>query len=168
MVNLKGKDGSFLVLFKDNLRKEVFMVFRTDYPLWVLTGGGIELGETPKEAAMRETMEETDFKFKLIKLVGKYEYPNKNTFLFEGQYISGTYKPEFKGNIGKWFPVNQLPLDITNATKRKIIDTLSSLEVNPFVKRINNELPFTLNLGLIFRHPLALLKFIRRNFILKK
>lgn len=154
MVNLRDNDGSFLVLFRDELKKDVFMVFRTDYPLWVLTGGGIEFGETPGKAALREAREETGFKVKLIRYVGKYEYPGKNTYLFEGRYISGIYKPEFEGNIGKWFSVKHLPLDMTNSTRRKIVDAVS-FKGKPFVRKIANELPFASNFWLIFRHPLS-------------
>ena len=163
MANLKGKDGSFLVLFKDSSKKEIFLIFRTDYPIWSVTGGGIEPGETPKKAATRETIEETGFKFKITRKIGIYKYFYKNTYLFEGQYLSGKYKPEFSENIGKWFPVNQIPIDITSATRRKIVDATTSQD-QPFVVKIKNELSFISNVGLIFRHPFAFFTFIKKNF----
>jgi 8-oxo-dGTP pyrophosphatase MutT (NUDIX family) len=166
VANLRSKDSSFLVLFKDELKREVFMVFRNDYPLWVLTGGVIDFGETPEKAALREAREETKFKVKLVKYLGKYEYPYKNTYLFEGRYLSGTYQPEFPGNIGKWFSVNRLPPDITNSTKRKIADAIS-FAGKPFVHRITNEIPLTSNLRLIMRHPLSAAAFIFKNFLRK-
>src|SRR4030042_6444707 len=109
MANLKGQNGSFLVLFKDDTKNEIFMVFRTDYPIWVLPGGGIEPGETTKQAVVRETFEETGFITKIVGLVGKYEYPHKNSYIYEGRYVSGVFKPEYDGNVGKWFSVNHLP-----------------------------------------------------------
>lgn len=163
MTNLKGQDGSFLVLFKDDSKKEVFLVFRTDYPLWVLTGGGIEPGETPKQAANREAFEETGFKTKIIRQIGQYQYLYKDTYLFEGRYLSGNYKPEFKGNIGKWFFIDRLPADLTNSTKRKIIDTANH-KGKPFLKIIKDELPLKDNLHLLIRHPRAFIKFIQNNF----
>jgi len=172
MANFKGSNGSFLVLFKDDSRKEIFLIFRTDYPIWVLTGGGIEPGETPEKAAIREATEETSFKVKVIKSVGHYEFLNKDnsvlrkTFVYEGRVISGTYKPEFKGNIGKWFSINNLPPDITSATRRKITDIVTHNN-ELFIKRVKNELPFTSNLKLLFRHPFAFLKFVNKNFFRK-
>lgn len=163
MANLHGQDGSFLVLFKDSFKKEVFLVFRTDYPLWVLSGGGIEASETPQDAATRETLEETGFNTKVTRFVGTYEYPHKKTYLFEGLYLSGTYKPEFKGNIGKWFPLNCLPLDVTSSTRQKIFDATHH-QGKPFHKTISNELPLSNNLLIILRHPLAFIKFIKNNF----
>ena len=38
------KDGSVLILFKDNKKEEVFLVFRSDYLIWGITEGGIEKG----------------------------------------------------------------------------------------------------------------------------
>lgn len=163
MANLKGQDGSFLVLFKDDSKKEVFLVFRTDYPIWVLTGGGIEPGETPKQAATREVFEETGFKIKILRQIGQYQYPHKSTYLFEGQYLSGTYKPEYEGNIGRWFFIDRLPLDLTSSTKRKIIDATNHHD-QPFLKVINNELPLRYNLHLLARHPHAFIRFIQKNF----
>jgi len=168
MANLQGQDGSFLVLFKDDLKKEVFMVFRTDYPLWVLSGGGIEPDESPKQAAIRETFEETGFNSQVVRLVGKYKYLHKCTYLFEGRYISGTYKPEFRGNIGKWFSVDHLPLDITSSTRRKISDALCATFDEPFIKTISNELPLIGNLGLILRHPRAFAAFFNKKLRHKK
>jgi 8-oxo-dGTP diphosphatase len=159
MVKPKRRDGSFLILFKDDSKKEVFMVFRTDYPLWVLTGGGIEPGETPKEAALREAVEESGFKCRLIKYIGKYEHWNKDVFLFEGRYVSGTYKPEFKGNIGKWFPVDSLPLDISSFTKRRILDAIAPHD-KPFIVKIKNDSPFITNFGFMCRHPIGFLKYL--------
>ena len=58
----RKQDGAFVILFKDDSRKEVFLVFRSDYPIWVLTGGGIEKGETPEQAAVREALKNQDSK----------------------------------------------------------------------------------------------------------
>ena len=162
MANLRGQDGSFLVLFKDDSKKEVFMILRTDYPLWVLTGGGIEPDESPQQTAIREASEETGFKSQVVRQVGKYEYPYKCTYLFEGRYVSGIYQPEFKGNIGKWFSVDHLPLDITSSTRRKIHDVLHHQD-EQFIKTISNELPLIDNLVLILRHPRAFVTFINKS-----
>jgi 8-oxo-dGTP pyrophosphatase MutT (NUDIX family) len=56
---MKRPDGSFVVIFKDDSRKEVFLVLRSDKPIWNLPGGGIEGNESPENAALRETFEET-------------------------------------------------------------------------------------------------------------
>jgi 8-oxo-dGTP pyrophosphatase MutT (NUDIX family) len=105
-------DGSTVVLFKDDTKKEVFLVFRSDYPIWGTTGGAIEKNETPEEAALREAYEETGFKTKIIKYCGTYQLTHNKLHLYEGRIISGKFKPEFPGCKGKWFNVNQLPKDM--------------------------------------------------------
>ena len=71
------KNGSFLVLFNNRKKKKVFLVRRDDFYTWVVPGGGIEKGEKPKEAAIREAIEETGFKVKLVRSLGIYQISNK-------------------------------------------------------------------------------------------
>ncbi|MFE2850606.1 NUDIX hydrolase [Streptomyces lavendulae] len=43
--------------------------------LWAFPGGGIEEGETPEQAAVRETAEEVDLEVKAIKPLGERVHP---------------------------------------------------------------------------------------------
>lgn len=43
--------------------------------LWAFPGGGIEEGETPEQAAVRETSEEVDLEVKAIKPLGERVHP---------------------------------------------------------------------------------------------
>lgn len=134
------KDGSFVILFKDDDRNEVFLVKRSDMPLWVLTGGGVEKKETPEEASVREAIEETNFKIKLIRKVGHYNIIDdkdklvRKSYLFEGRVISGNFKPEYPGCLGRWFSVKKLPKEITEATIEKIQDARNQPLNTIFVK----------------------------------
>lgn len=152
------KDGAFVVLFRDDSKKEVFLVFRSDYPIWGLTGGGIEKGEEPKEAAIREAKEETGFEVKLIKKLGTYEFLNKQrksirkTYLFEGRVVSGEFKPEYPGCKGGWFRVDKLPFETIYRAREKIYDTLSFKE--PFTKIVHKENSFR-DFLILLRHPIS-------------
>lgn len=42
-----------------NEQNEILLCHRRDYDLWNLPGGGIEAGESPREAVIREVKEET-------------------------------------------------------------------------------------------------------------
>jgi 8-oxo-dGTP pyrophosphatase MutT (NUDIX family) len=129
---MTNKDGSFVVIFKNDLKKEVFLVFRSDMSIWNLTGGGIEDGETPEEAVIRETFEETGFKIEILHKLGIYNNIDvktggvwNQTHLFEGRVVFGKFIPEFDGCKGEWFSVSKLPADIKPVTKTRIDDALT-------------------------------------------
>ncbi|MEV8034116.1 NUDIX domain-containing protein [Streptomyces sp. NPDC086182] len=54
---------------------EVLLIHKTDNGLWALPGGGIDLGESAPDAAVRETKEETGFDVEVTGLVGLYTNP---------------------------------------------------------------------------------------------
>lgn len=43
--------------------------------MWQFPAGGIEAGETPEQAAVRETLEETALEVKAVKLIGQRVHP---------------------------------------------------------------------------------------------
>lgn len=147
------KNGSFVILFRNTLHQEIFLVYRSDYPIWVLTGGGIEKGETPEKAALREAEEETGFKVKLT----------RKTYFFEGRRTDGEFKPEFHGCKGEWFSINNLPVDLTFRTKQKILDAVN-FSGKPFIKTITRE-PLLDNYQILLRHPFAAIKYIRDKYL---
>ncbi len=159
------KDGASVILFKDGSKKETFLVFRTDYPIWVSPGGGIEKGESPLAAAKREAYEETGFKTKIVRKVGTYVIHTRDeirkSYVFEARYVSGKYRPEFRGNIGKWFDVDRLPFRITTRTKDKILDCLKNRK-KPFVKSLSPNWIYS-NVHLILVHPLAMLRYLLKG-----
>lgn len=158
------RNGAILILFKDNTRQEVYSVYRPDYKVWNLTGGGKEEGESFKEAAMREAKEETSFKVKFIRKLGygvKFDKSGKvlnQTDVFEGRIISGTFKPEFPGNIGAWFNVNHLPSNMSFKT-REIIQRSVKVKDKEFYDNSIDE-PFWGNIKYIICHPFRAKKYI--------
>lgn len=150
------KSGSFLLLF-NKLKTKIFLVLRSDFPVWGLTGGGLNDCEKPNDGAKRESIEETGFEVKLIKYIGKYKYNNYIIFVYEGRRVRGKFKPEFDGCKGRWFSVDCLPKNMIYLSKTIIKDAL--IERNkPFFKKCS--LYNLRDFGLFLRHPLKLLKFI--------
>jgi len=49
---------------------------------WTLPGGAIEGGESPEEACLRETLEETGAEVRIDHLVGTYELPDITVHAF--------------------------------------------------------------------------------------
>ncbi|MFV1917582.1 MAG: NUDIX hydrolase [Patescibacteria group bacterium] len=154
------KHGSFVVLFKDDAKQEVFLVLRSNYPIWVITGGGVEKGESPKKAALREAKEETSFKVKIVRKVGVYTRKQANSVyksnLFEGRVISGKFKPEFPGCKGEWFPINKLPFSTTSKTKERIFDCIE--QKSDYFNKKSKRFWVLDNLHLMLLHPKATIK----------
>lgn len=152
--------GSFVVLTRNN-REEVFLVKRSDFPVWEPQGGGIEDNETLETTAVREAYEETGFRIKIVRKVAEYTNPNSNkitSHVFEGKYISESFKPEYQGCEGKWFDINNLPPQMTATRKMMIKDCLENR--NKLINRPEISAVSIQNLNLLFLLPLQSLKYL--------
>ncbi|MFE9949320.1 NUDIX hydrolase [Streptomyces sp. NPDC005531] len=49
--------------------------------LWAFPGGGIEAGESPEEAAVREVAEEVELEVKAVRVLGNRVHPNTNVHM---------------------------------------------------------------------------------------
>jgi hypothetical protein len=72
--------GAFAVIF--NERGEVLLCLRRDLPLWNLPGGGVEPGESPREAVVREVREEVCLDVEVERLAGVYWKPESPELVF--------------------------------------------------------------------------------------
>ncbi len=88
--------------------------------LWSIPGGAVELGETQKEAVVREVMEETGVQCEVLELVstadlvtldseGRVEYHYLlNHYLARG--LTMETRPETPAAEVTWFPLDSLPV----------------------------------------------------------
>ncbi|MDO4283217.1 MAG: NUDIX hydrolase [Clostridia bacterium] len=117
-------------LFVFNEKDEVLMQLRTDYNMWGLPGGAMELGESFEETAKRELKEETNLEADELKMIrvlsGKdtyREYPNGDklydiTAIFVINKYHGTLKiNDSESKKLQYFNIDQLPMNITSHTK---------------------------------------------------
>lgn len=93
-------------------RAAVLLILRRDVPVWVLPGGGIDVGESTEAATIREMLEETGLSVKIDRLIGHY-YPinrlAKPTALFECSVLSGMTTSTSETLGARFFPLSALP-----------------------------------------------------------
>ena len=73
---------------------------------WSLPGGQLEKGETPKEAALRETTEETSIDVDAEKL--KELEVSSDIPVFASRDWSGKVKIDFEHEDYKWIDINEI------------------------------------------------------------
>ena len=72
--------GAFAVILDQQRR--VLLCHRRDLDIWNLPGGGVESGELPTEAIVREVKEETGLDAVVDRLVGVYGKTDKDELVF--------------------------------------------------------------------------------------
>ncbi|EKE44530.1 hydrolase, NUDIX family protein of the NudH subfamily [Oceaniovalibus guishaninsula JLT2003] len=89
-----------VVLVRDGL---VFAGQRLDHPggAWQMPQGGIDAGETPRDAALRELEEETGVTRSLVRVEG--ETPDWITYDLPPELLGRLWKGRFRGQRQKWF-----------------------------------------------------------------
>ena len=125
----------------------VLLQKRADNGFWGLPGGGIDMGETVEQGAIREVLEETGLHVTLKRLVGIYSDPKAHcvmiypgdvivhgvTIAFECQFGAGELRiSEESTDIG-YFPVGRLPEDTLISHRVRIQDAVAN-QMAPFIR----------------------------------
>lgn len=151
--------GSFLLLL-NRKRNKIFLVLRSDFPVWGLTGGGLLGNESYKLGAIREAIEETGFRVRLLKKIGTCSMGENQKVFFEGRVIGGKFVPEYPGCKGRWFYLDKLPKDTLEQTRRVINEILLAKK-----GMINKKLSwyYVNDLWLFLKYPSQTLKYFLRQ-----
>ena len=141
-------------------RTSVLLIKRRDVPVWVLPGGGIDPGESPEEAALREILEETGFTVKIGRLVGHYTPINRLSRpanLYECAILSGSPSLSSETRAVQFFPIDGLPKFLPPPYPEWIQD---ARELKPPVRKNLHSVNYTTLIINLFRHPLLVLRFL--------
>ena len=95
---------------------------------WCLPGGGVERGENPMSAAVRELYEEVGIKIKETELtcIGQLRMPEKNTWpRYDATFYKINLREQLSPNVkqwyeiieAQWFDIDNLPSRIGDSTK---------------------------------------------------
>ncbi len=117
--------------------------------IWTFPKGHIEQGETPRQAALREVLEETGYKAAIVKPLLKVRY----AFTLKGRYVRKVvqwYLMKKLGRIGKHDPSEILGINWVSINKAKEMVEYPSdkrlLELVEEENLLNNTFTLTQNL----------------------
>jgi ADP-ribose pyrophosphatase YjhB (NUDIX family) len=109
------------------------LVVRTTYlgPGWMLPGGRVERGETPHEAAVRETREETGLRVELDRLLLVDAHRSRDvSFVFGGTVIGGKLEPEL-GEIAEAGWLDRSEIAATSPRLERLLSILDEAGEGP-------------------------------------
>jgi 8-oxo-dGTP pyrophosphatase MutT (NUDIX family) len=110
----------------------ILLVKHSYLPQWYLPGGGVDRHEAPIKAIRRELQEEVGVTLKRDpELLGFYYSNQEKRDDYIATYVSFDFseastkpKPDLEVIDQQWFALEQLPDDISPATRRRISDYL--------------------------------------------
>ncbi len=146
------------ILFEEG---RVLLIQRRDIPVWVLPGGGIEVGETPEEAACREMEEETGIRVEIIRKVAEYTPRNKLarfTHFFEMKKIGGTPTKGSETRDVAFFSLDHLPKHLPPPYEHWINDAVA--HHTDILKKEIEGVGYRTLLKLLLKHPVLVGRFL--------
>lgn len=107
-----------IIIYNEN--NEILLQLRGDDHYWGLPGGIMEMGEEPKETAVREAKEETGYDVEITSYLGDFHnfdkrWPNGDSahiicFIYDGKITGGEMVIDGDETLDlKWFDQSNLP-----------------------------------------------------------
>lgn len=134
-----SRTGSYAVLVDDAGRILLALWNEGAVPAWTLPGGGLEPGETPEDAAVREVREETGYDVELVRLLGedRFTVPAGERldgasrpllsvrFVYEARIVGGELTAEVGGTTDEaaWIPIG----DVARLERVALVDVALGL-----------------------------------------
>ena len=124
-----------------NQKGQVLLIQRNDSKAWSLPGGGVEDGESPDQAVVREIKEETGLDVGVIRLTGiyiRYLWKKNLLFVYKCQVKGGVLTKSEETDDFRWINLKQVSvLGLDKKIVARIIDCVK-FDKNVVVKIQNN------------------------------
>lgn len=146
-------------------QSSVLLTQRRDVPVWVLPGGGVEDGESPEEALLREVQEETGLVVDIIRKSAEYTPVNRlaaPTTVYICKIKSGVMQLSNETAAAIFYPLDQLPSSFFSPHSRWLQEGLTSEDT---IRRPLNEISYGALLRHLASHPLEVVRFAWTRFI---
>jgi 8-oxo-dGTP pyrophosphatase MutT (NUDIX family) len=125
---------------------EILMIRRTDNGNWAIPGGGMDLGESITDTAIRETQEETGITCKITGLVGIYTNPRhvirytsngevrqEFSVVFTARPVRGELRPSSESSEPQWVSPAAIPGMQMHPSMRQRIQHYLDKRPEPFL-----------------------------------
>ena len=139
--------------------REVLLAKRGDLPIWVLPGGGIEEGESPQEALIREVKEETGIDIAIQRQCAYYSPINNlaaPTSVFLCTPLSDEISLSPETSDAAYFPLNAPPNSLFYLHANWLKESLTS---DTLIQRPLKEVNYIALIAYFFKHPWQVLRF---------
>jgi 8-oxo-dGTP diphosphatase len=128
--------GAFAIIFDAESR--VLLCHRRDMDAWNLPGGGVERGELPTEAVLREVQEETGLEADIERLLGVYgkvNKPNELVFSFLCRVTGGELTLTDESDDNRYFAIEDIPPNTSPRQVERIHEALNQPD-QPVFRRL--------------------------------
>lgn len=125
---------------------QVLLIKRTDNGNWSLPGGAMDLGETIRQAAIRETLEETGIQIEVTGISGIYTDPGhvlhytsndevrqEFSVVFTARPLSGQPTASDESSRVEWISPDELDALQMNPSMRKRLSYFQSRQTEPYL-----------------------------------
>jgi ADP-ribose pyrophosphatase YjhB (NUDIX family) len=154
--NLKSSVAG--VVFNED-RSKVLLIKRRDVCIWVLPGGGVDPGETPEVAIVREFLEETGLSVRVKRQVALYTPINRlsnHSYLFECEVNSGNLSTGDETQGVDFFPLDALPTPLFFLHEEWIED--AKIPTSGIIKKPLSQITYFNLLKYFISHPLQVIR----------
>lgn len=155
------RDAAIGIVTDPEIPGRILWVKRCDLPIWVLPGGGIDPGETPEEAVIREVLEETGLIVDITKKTALYLPTSRlasRTHLFMCHVRSGKLKKSEETEELGFFEVDHQPVPAFPLHSDWLKDSLQP-STGP-IERTMSTLTWGRITKFFIKHPLISVKYL--------